>query len=363
MRQLLAFARALDVPVTDLTGQPYMPTSPGEDAGHGAVAAIRRELLVAQRTPRISDTDAVAVSLPELRARVADVHAKHRLAALRSMGDDLPDLLRDLRIASHVLPDTEQPELYGLRARAYEAAMDMLKQTGYVADSTAAIERARWAAQRAADPLCALIIDWHYAGEFIRVGELDDATDIIDSGLAALRLMARERIDAAALSGMYELKAALVSARAGDAAALWERWNRAETVAIEVGHDREEPLAFGPSNVAIWSVALPVEMLDGASAVKRAERVNPALDALRPAASISKGQYSRERIARHWVDVARAYHYRADYDRALSAILKAERLAALRTRIEPSAREVVGHMLRVRRKDELVELGLRMGVV
>ncbi len=39
MRQLLAFARALEVPVTDLTGQPYMPATLGEDAGHGAVGA------------------------------------------------------------------------------------------------------------------------------------------------------------------------------------------------------------------------------------------------------------------------------------------------------------------------------------
>ncbi len=291
------------------------------------------------------------------------MQARHRLAALRSMGDDLPDLLRDLRIASHVLPAGDQAAVYGLRARAYEAAMDMLKQTGYVADSTAAIERARWAAVRADDPLCAFIIDWHYAGEFIRVGELDEAADIIDAGLAGLRPLARERADAAALTGMYELKAALVSARAGDAAGLWERWQRASDIAGDIGGDREEPLAFGPSNVAIWSVALPVEMLDGASAVKRAEMVNPALGELRPAASIAAGQYSRERLARHWVDVARAYHYRADHDRALPALLKAERLASLRTRIEPSAREIVGHMLRVRRKGELVELGLRMGVL
>jgi len=363
MRQLLSLARALEVPVTDLTGQPYLPAGPGDDAGHGAVAAIRRELLVAERAPRISDTDADAVSVPVLRARVADMQARHRLAALRSMGDDLPGLLRDLRVACQVLPASEQATVYGLRARAYEATMDMLKQTGYVVDSTVAVERARWAAQRADDPLCELIIDWHYAGEFIRIGELDDAAGIIDAGLAALRPLAHLRMDAAALIGMYELKAALVSARAGDAAGLWERWQRAADIAAEIGRDCEEPLAFGPSNVAIWSVALPVEMLDAAAAVKRAETVNSALDELRPAGSISKGQYSRERLARHWVDVARAYHYRADYDRALTAILKAERLAALRTRIEPSAREVVGHMLRVRRRGELVELGLRMGVL
>jgi hypothetical protein len=140
-------------------------------------------------------------------------------------------------------------------------------------------------------------VDWHYSGEFIRVGELDEASDIIDGSLRTLRPLARERIEAAALSGAYELKAALVHARAGEAASMWERWQRAEDIGQQLGADREDPLAFGPSNIAIWSVALPVEMLDAATAVKRAEMVNPALGKLAPAASVTKGRYSAERGA------------------------------------------------------------------
>jgi transcriptional regulator with XRE-family HTH domain len=362
MRQLTHFARVLNVPVTDLTGQPYLPANPEQDAGHGAVAAIRRELLLAGRPPRFTDAEAASVSVPALRERTDQLHARHRAAALSRMGEELPDLLRDLRIALEVLPDGQQPVLYRLLARAYEAAMDMLKQSGYLPDSTTAVERARWAAQRADDPLCALTVDWHYSGEFIRVGELDEASDIIDGSLRILRPLARERIEAAALSGAYELKAALVHARAGEPASMWERWQRAEDIGQQIGADREDPLAFGPSNIAIWSVALPVEMLDAATAVKRAEMVNPALGKLAPAASVATGRYSAERLSRHWIDVGRAYHYRADRDRALAAILKAEQIAPQKTRINPAAREVVSHMLRTRRKTELVELGLRMGV-
>lgn len=61
MGQLLTFARALEVPVTDLTGQPYAVTSPEQDAGQSAVAGIRRELLLAEREPRIIDKQAAAV--------------------------------------------------------------------------------------------------------------------------------------------------------------------------------------------------------------------------------------------------------------------------------------------------------------
>jgi hypothetical protein len=219
MGQLLIFARALDVPVTDLTGQPYAVNGPEEDAGQGAVAGIRRELLLAEREPRIDAAQAAAVSVPALRSRVENMSGRHRSAALASMGHDLPALLHDLRVTRHAAPASQCASVYGLLAQAYEAAMDMLKQTGYVADATAAIEWARWA-------------------------------------------------------------------------------------------------AFGPSNVAIWSVALPVEMLDAAEAVTRALQVNP----------------------------------------------EAERIAPHKTRINPAAREVVSHLLRSRRQNDLVELALRLGV-
>ena len=35
------------------------------------------------------------------------------------------------------------------------------------------------------------------------------------------------------------------------AAATWERWERARVIGEEIGRDLNEPLAFGPSNVAI----------------------------------------------------------------------------------------------------------------
>jgi transcriptional regulator with XRE-family HTH domain len=362
MRQLTLLAQVLNVPITDLTGQPYLPVTPEQDAGHHAVAGIRRELLLATRPAKFSDIEAAAVSISALRDRTSGLHASHRSAALSTMGDELPGLLHDLRVALDVMPAAHRPAVYGLLARAYEAAMDMLLQSGYISDSVMAIERARWAAQQADDPLRLLTANWHYAGAFIRIGELDPASDIIDEALRVLRPLTGERIDAAALTGCYELQAALVAARASDAAAMWKRWERAEHIAHQIARDRNEPLQFGPSNVAIWSVALPVEMLDAATAVKRATAVNPVLSKLIPAGSITKGQYSAQRLGRHWVDVGRAYHYRADHDRALGAILKAEQIAPQPTRNNPGAREVVSHMLRTRRRNELVELGLRMGI-
>lgn len=362
MRQLLLFARVLDVPVTDLTGQPYLPATPDQDAGHGAVAAIRRELMLAGRSAKPTDAQAAAVSIPQLRERTDDIHARHRSAVLSRMGEVLPGLLRDLRVALEVSPEAHRPVVYRLLARAYEATMDMLLQSGYLPDSVMAIERARWAAQQSDDTLCRVEIDWHYAMSFLRVGELDQAADLMDEGLRNLHPLVSEHVEAAALTGMYELLAALIAARGGDQATLWQRWQRAYDIGQHVGTDRGEPLQFGPSNVAIWSVSLPVEMLDGATAVKRAEQASPTLGKLTPAAVITKGQYSAQRLGMYWVDVGRAYLYRADHDRALKAILKAEQTAPQPTRNSPPAREVVSHLLRTRRKTDLIELSLRMGI-
>src|SRR5258708_7781436 len=116
MRQLLLFARVLDVPVTDLTGQPYIPASPEQDAGHGAVAAIRRELMLAGRPAKPTDDEAAAVSVPALRERTDDIHARHRSAVLSRMGEALPGLLRGLRVALGGPPEARPPVAYPLPA-------------------------------------------------------------------------------------------------------------------------------------------------------------------------------------------------------------------------------------------------------
>ena len=64
------------------------------------------------------------------------------------------------------------------------------------------------------------------------------------------------------------------------------------------------------------------------------------LGSLIPAAELAPGRYSRERLSRHWIDVGRAYYYRADRNRALSSILEAERIAPHKiTGRQPVARD------------------------
>jgi hypothetical protein len=98
------------------------------------------------------------VSVPALRERVEEM-----CGALASMGHDLPGLLRDLQVARYVAPGAQRAVVYGLLAEAYEAALDMLKQTGYVAEATAAVQGHAGPPQHTDDPLRALTVAWHYA--------------------------------------------------------------------------------------------------------------------------------------------------------------------------------------------------------
>jgi hypothetical protein len=110
-------------------------------------------------------------------------------------------------------------------------------------------------------------------------------------------------------------------------------------------------MQFGPTNTALWSVSLPVEMGRGKDAVARAEKVKLPAD------------YSRERRSHFHIDRGRAYFYNGQRDEAVRAFLDAERLAPQATRAHAGVRETVGTMIRTRKRGDLVELGIRLGVV
>jgi hypothetical protein len=96
------------------------------------------------------------------------------------------------------------------------------------------------------------------------------------------------------MTGVLHLKSGLAAARAGDADAsdayLAEARQAARHVTPGSDHYR---LAFDTDSVDIWAVGMAVERLDGAEAIRRAERVHPSPTT------------PRERVGHHWIDLAR----------------------------------------------------------
>ena len=351
---ILAFARALDCHPTEITGGPYNPVRDDMEgqAAVASIAAVRRALLRHGRPARPADHEVAAVDLPELRQRVAQAAAYRHAAALSKSGAVLPVLLRDLQVACEVSEGDQRRTAFGLLASGYECAMQYLYKLGHTSDATLATERVLWSAQETGDPLRVLAARWYDAGEFLAIGEHDEAGAIIDDALTELGAVREPAPQAVSLRGAFHLKAALNSARAADARGAERHWKKAATSAEELGEDRNDfELQFGPTNVAIWGVSLPVEMGKGRIAVDRADKVRlPA-------------QFSPERHSHHYIDVGRAHFYNGQRDLALGAFLRAERLAPQATRMHAGVRETVGTMIRTQRRGELVELGIRLGVV
>jgi hypothetical protein len=92
---------------------------------------------------------------------------------------------------------------------------------------------------------------------------------------------------------------------------------------------------FGPANVTIHEVSVPMELDDGTTAVTRAAKVTlPASTA--PC-----------RVGHYWIDLARAWLLHGDRARALDSLQQARRIAPQLTRYHPQVHETV-HVLAVR---------------
>ncbi|WP_438487458.1 helix-turn-helix domain-containing protein [Streptomyces sp. S186] len=351
---ILSLCRALDCHPTEITGGPVIP--PQSDlAGQAAVAGVapvRRAILRHGRPARPSEEEAANVDLVELRTRTLAANNDRHAAQLANTGETLPALIRDLQVAAEVSEGTARRAAFSLLTTAYECAMQYLYKLGHVSDATLATERVVWSAEATGDPLRVLAAQWYDAGEFLSIGEHDEAGAIIDDALTALTRMPSPPAEAVSLRGAFELKAALNHARAAEQDTAERHWRRAEAAADELGGDRNDwHLQFGPTNVAIWGVSLPVEMGQGRLAVDRAKKVK------------LPETYSRERRSHHHIDVGRAHFYNGQRDLALEAFLHAERLAPQATRMHAGVRETVGTMLRTQKRGRLVELGIRLGVV
>ncbi|MBX9392292.1 helix-turn-helix transcriptional regulator [Streptomyces sp. TRM72054] len=351
---ILAFAQALDCHPTEITGAPYVPAHADRDgqAAVASVAAVRRALLRHGRPARPTEQEASAVDLPELRQRVDEANRHRQAAALTKSGNVLPTLLRDLQVAAELTHGNDRRDVFGMLASAYECAMQYLYKLGHTSDATLATERVQWASQETGDPLRVLAARWYDAGEFLTIGEHDEAAHIIDDALTELGAIRSPGPEAVSLRGAFHLKASLNLARATDTKAAVRHLKHAETAAEELGEDRNDwQMQFGPTNTALWAVSLPVEMGRGKEAVARAEKVK-----------LPKG-YSRERHSHFHIDRGRAHFYNGQREEAVRAFLDAERLAPQATRAHAGVRETVGTMIRTQKRGHLVELGIRLGVV
>jgi transcriptional regulator with XRE-family HTH domain len=346
---IAAAAEALNVEVTELTGQPYRGHDARSDRIHAAISEIRNALAYWDIAPEL---DLPPRSLAELSAEVDQVNRFRMEASYVQLGAVLPMLLKELTAQAHQLSGTEQERAFRLLSEVYTAVDSMAYKLGYMDLFALAVERMAWAAAQADDPLLRPIAAMRRSSVFLATGGWD-------GGMALLARAGREMRDSgtddASLSvvGTMHLRSAVLAARANRAAAAWDSMGHAAEVSERIGRDtRDYGLLFGPTNVAIHGVAVAVELGDADEAVRRGQDLTLPED------------LPRERSSHHYIDLSRAWMWQGRPDKALACLTRAERLAPQRTRYHPMARQTVSQLLDHQRRlpEPLRGLATRMGI-
>lgn len=341
-------ARALGVGVAELLGQPFIRSSPAEHRLHSTIAPLRREL-AAYCTP--TDEQVHPRSLNELQRAVAEASQQRHAVRLGDLGAGLPGLLQELRAAVFTFTGSDRQRAYGLLAETFYAAGQLASKLGYLDLASLTVDRYEWAAAQSGDHLAVLVGDYRRAGEMINAADWTTAQRFLESSRATIADQIRGG-DAPTLSmwGNLHLKSGLAAARAGDAATADEHLAEARETARRTGERDDYRLCFGPSNVAIWSVGLAVEALDGTEAVKRADTFTP-------------DNAARERVGHHWIDLARGWLLHGDHERAVSTLMRAKQTAPQQTRYHPMVHETIRALARARRRpDPVARLAAWAGV-
>ncbi|MCP2168363.1 transcriptional regulator [Goodfellowiella coeruleoviolacea] len=304
---------------------------------HSVVPALRRELaaycaeLDGEVPPRPFD---------QLRAGVAEASRLRHEVNLSSLGASLPALLAEIRTALHAARQNEKERIYALLAEAYYAASQVAWKLGYADLASLGVDRYVWAAGRSGDELAVLVGDYQRAGEMIAVADWTAAQRFLEKSRSVIEpRLGKASSDTLQVSGSLHLKSGLAAARAGDLDTADAHLAEARETAERIGSDGDAyRLAFGPTNVNIWAVALAVEANNGTEAVQRAADFRIPSDT------------PRERIGHHWIDLSRGYLLHGDREKALSALLLAKRTAPQQTRYHPMVHETIRNLVRSERR-------------
>lgn len=327
-----ACARALKMNASDLYEVPYPRTSRDEQLMHAGIPEIRRELA----TYRLPPEDVPARPIDDLAKDVARASQLRHMVKLGDLGQLLPGLLHDLRVAWYSTSGTEQERVFGLLAEAYAATSQIVYKLGYIDLSSLAVDRYEWAAARSGDELAVLVGDYQRAGEMICAADWSGAERFLEESRSRIEAdLSKGDPKTLSVWGNLHLKSGLAAARAGRKDVADAHLTEARETAQRLGVDRDDyRLCFGPTNVEIWSVGLAVESMDGTTAVSRAKNVE--LPAETP----------RERLGHHYIDLARGFLLHGDKSNAFAALQIAKKIAPTQTRYHPMVHETIRTMAR-----------------
>ncbi|MFI1768982.1 helix-turn-helix domain-containing protein [Streptomyces sp. NPDC020800] len=326
-----ACAKALNIDVTVLTGQPYV-TELQRDRLAELVRPIRESLDLYDLGPNPDLTERPAEQLIAAADTLCeDVRATH----LRNAARKLPGLIAELTHSAWAAPSTE---LWQALASTYRTAHDISVKLGYYDLSAVALDRMDWAAQRASDPCLSAVRQYMRALVYFREGEYRIGQRLVASGHGVVA-QAGETREALAVSGQLHLGASVICARAEDRTAVHLHIAEARRIAKRIGDASDVHwLSFGPTNVALHKMSAAVEMRQYDDALKQARKIKLPT------------QLATSRRAHFLIDQARTEMETGHNDAALKSLVEARKLAPEQTRYHPAARETITGLVHMARR-------------
>jgi transcriptional regulator with XRE-family HTH domain len=328
---LKTLAEALDLPLAALAADGpagFRPVSRPAEALRLVLAGAHSLCAMLGESP--------APPAAELRSRTEKACALAGTERFDELAEVLTGLLPGLEAAVRQAPPGQQADIYELTAVSYQACAAALAKLGEPMASWIAADRAIAAAEKAGNLLLAAAGAYRLASVLLEAQQhclADEAARTAVTALAGLAELGDP--DALSLCGGLTLLRAAVAARTGHPSAAFGHLASARQLAGRLGGQQAHGLPeFGAQYVALYEIAVSVDLGD-------------AGHALRTAAAVDVSALPAARHARMLIDVARAHALRRQLLAAVDALLRAEALGPWPPRDRGRACQVVRELLAV----------------
>jgi hypothetical protein len=324
-------ADALEVSLSELAAG--VPGGVGEQRRSSAADGLRL-LLAGAHSLCAMLGESHAPSVGSMRASTERACGLARAGEFEELTSVLGELLPGLEAAVRTVPPALQPDAFELTAMAYQACSAALMKLGDPLAAWVAADRAMAAAERAGNLLLAAAGQYRLASVFLDSREYALADEIARTSVIALRGLAElGDPDALSLCGGLTLLHAVIAARTNHPAAAFGHLAKARLLASRLGTQQANGMPeFGAQYVALFEIAVSVELGDAGRA-------------LRAAASVDTASLSPARLARMLIDMAGAYALRHQVDEATAALVRAVDLGPSQARDHDRACQVICELL------------------
>lgn len=327
-------AAALHCHPNDLLARPYA-TRGAENGWRASAASIVRELRRYDLTPVFDGTPRRSASL---WAELETLHDKRDRADYIGILEQLPDLLRESRALAEASTGHEREEAFAVYTICCKTAHNAAHALGHPELIAMACERAAWSAAMSNDAMMPAVANSLRAWDMWATADWSDANALLDMSLSDIQREHRVGDQLALRTwGSLQLRAAVGAARAGNAQEARHRIGLARETSARMDvyagppvHDRHS-LTFSTGNVLVHSVSIAVETGNHVEALKvDAQLARDGATALR--------SLQKSRLGHHHMDLARAWLWDGNRDRAIEELEKAEKIAPQLIRNHPLAR-------------------------